>query len=507
MNRYGGERFKRGLWHFGLGKVVSAISGFFAMVLVVRLLSITEFAQYSVLISLVEIFTAFSALGLSHALLRYVPELYAKHYKVALREFVLNAFLIRTGALLLIVGICYLWAKPLAASIGIGNFVLGLKLYLYVVLLRTTTHFLSQVLESTLHQGYTQLAFTLSAVMRLVGMLYLSQTGNAGLIEVIWVEIWSDLLGLVIILAGLVHVIWRVIADTETPLDDKHWLKNNLQQIIHLAKTGYAQHIIGLPFGSNTNRLAGGYLFNNQMMASFGFAQSFYEYIKRYLPAQLLVGLIRPIVVARFSEKKDFSAAAATCQHVVLINMAIISAIFILLAVGGVPILQWISAGKYGVDALWVLVTLMLVLVLETHRLILEMLVQTVERYAILIPSNFILALSILPAILLFRYLGALGFPLMNALALLFCNAWVKRKLALEGYILKHDMRAIMQLLGLIFILSVVGLTLNTLKLHWVLSTIVVQLLFIVGVWRLFGDIFKAFLADMLGRKTDILER
>ena len=99
-SRYGGKRVKKGLTHFVLGKAVSAICGFLAMVLVIRLLPVQAFAHYSVLVSLIEIFTAFSALGLSHALVRYVPELYAKHYKIALKDFVFRAFLLRTALLL-----------------------------------------------------------------------------------------------------------------------------------------------------------------------------------------------------------------------------------------------------------------------------------------------------------------------------------------------------------------------------------------------------------------------
>ena len=395
INRYGGERFKTGLWHFGLGKVVSAISGFFAMVIIVRLLPISEFAHYSVLTSLLEIFTAFSALGLSHALLRYVPHLYAKHYKFALKKFVLNAVFLRTSVLLLIIGLSYIWVEPFARMINMATFIQALKLYLIVVLLRTTAHFLSQVMESTLHQSIVQVSFSLAAILRLAGMFYLTQHEGAGLIEVIWVEILSDCVSLSILSFGVINLLLKNNLNSPQPLDDTTWLKTNFGQIKHLALTGYAQHIVGLPFGSNTNRLVGGYLFASQTMANFGYSQLFYEYIKRYLPAQLLVGLIRPVVIARFSHGRNFAAAAKTCESVVFVNIAIIGAILTALIVGGEQILLLISAGKYGMDALWVLIALMFVLTFETHRLILEMLVQTVERYAILISSNILLAFSI----------------------------------------------------------------------------------------------------------------
>ena len=505
INRYGGERFKTGLWHFGLGKIISAISGFFAMVLIVRLLRISEFAHYSVLTSLVEIFTAFSALGLSHALLRYVPQLYAKHYKFALKKFVLNAVFLRTGVLLLIIGMAYIWVEPFASIINMASFIYALKLYLIVVVLRTTAHFLSQVMESTLHQSIVQVSFSVAALLRLVGMLYLTQLQGAGLLGVIWVEILSDLVSLFILSVGVINLLRKKNLSSNPPQDDKTWLKTHFQQIKHLAMTGYAQHIVGLPFGSNTNRLVGGYLFPSQTMANFGYAQLFYEYIKRYLPAQLLVGLIRPVLIARFSHGRNFAAAAKTCESVVFVNIAIIGAILTALIVGGEQILLLISAGKYGLDALWVLIALMFVLTFETHRLILEMLVQTVERYAILIPSNIILALSIVPAILFFPQFGAIGFPIMNAVTLLACNFLVKKKLASEGYLIASDLHSIYRLSALTITASIIGCLLEFNGLNWIFATILSVSIFSITVWVIFNKRIKGLVYDLLGKETDIV--
>jgi len=385
--------------------------------------------------------------------------------------------------------------------IGLNDFVEVFKVFLLVVVFRTTSHFISQILESTLHQGISQFAFAVTSVFRLVGMFYLMQLDNAGLLEVIWVEVIADALGMLVMIGGVVNVIWRTAQDQASPADDDAWVMKNLRQIANLAVSGYVQHIIGMPFGSNANRLVGGHLFSNPVMANFGFAQSLYEYIKRYLPAQLLVGLIRPVVVARFSEKRDFLAAAATCERVVLLNMAIIFGIFSALAVGGRELLIWVSAGKYGLDALWVLIALLAVLALETHRLILEMLVQTVERYAILIPSNALLSLSILPAILFFPYLGAVGFPLINAVALICSNLWVKRQLAAEGYVIANKWLASIQLFYLMLMATILGKVLIYVGLHWFVSMTIAEVMFLIGSWWLCGQELKSFFSDLMGKK------
>jgi O-antigen/teichoic acid export membrane protein len=500
--RYGAERVRRGIGHFILGKGISATGGFLAMVLVVRLLSVDAFADYSVFVALVEVFTAFSGLGLAHALLRYVPELYAKHYRIALREFVLGAFALRTGVLLLAIGAVYLLASPVAGFLGAGDSYQAMRLFLLVVLFRTSSHFLSQILESTLHQGVTQMAFSVASVSRLLGMVYLMMTGTATLTSVIWAEVISELLCVILMLRGIVNVVVEGAAEAPRPDDDSQWLRRNLRQIARFSVQGYTQHVVGLPFGGNTNRMVGGHMFAPSAMANYGFAQSLYEYTKRYLPAQLLIGLIRPIVVARFSEKRNFSAAAGTCERIILVNMLFIGMIFSALLVGGDAALSWVSGGKYGTEALIILVGLLVVLTLETHRLILELLVQTVERYSILIRPNLFLALSVLPAIYLYRYIGIIAFPASNAVALAFSNLWVKRQLLKESYVYRAQHGTTLQICAMVLAGALLGNALYHAGLPWYVAMAVSELVFLLSAWKFHWQDLKSLAADLMGRKT-----
>lgn len=498
--RYGKERVSRGLLHFAAGKALSATCGFLAMVLVVRLLSVQDFANYSVLVALIEVATAISGLGISHALLRYVPELYAKHYVVALRRFVASAVTLRLSCLLLVVGIAWALAPAGAPLIGMAGAIGAAKLYLLIVVIRTSSHFLSQILESTLHQGVAQIGFSLAAFGRLVGMLYLLHVGEAGLVEVIWVEIFSDLVCLAVMLIGAVRVIWERVA-LQPPGDDRHWLDQNTPQIVRFALSGYLQHLVGLPFGGNTNRLVGGTLFSDITMANFGFAHSLYEYVKRYLPAQLLVGLVRPVVVARFSDKRDFSGAASTCEGISLINAALIGGMTSLLVVGGPEALIWVSNGKYGGEAAMLLGALLAVVFLETRRLMLEMLVQTVERYELLIPSNLLLSASIVPAVIAFPHAGAVGFPLINAVALALSNFWVQRRLAGLGFRYTSRWGPVLKVAALCGLTAILGKGLIVFGTHWSIAAALTLAIYSLGTWRLCKRDFRSFFSDLIDNR------
>lgn len=502
--RYSGAHFKRGFINFIFGKALSAISGFLAMVLIVRALTVPEFASYSVLVSLVEVFSAISALGLAHALLRYVPELYAKHYKIALQNFISSSILIRSIVLIISVLVFYTWSKIFAEFIGLQSFLTVFKIYLIVVFLRTSSNFVSVIIDSTLHQGYSQFGYAINSISRLLGVMYLIKFEQAKLYNVVVVEILSEAIGLAVLMVGLIRVIWLTKSESPAPEDDGLWLKNNLSLIRNFAINGYLQHLAGLPFGSNTNRLVGGGLFGSHIMASFGFATTLYEYVKRYLPAQLLVGLIRPVIVARFSTSGDFESIAKTCDRIIHINLILIGSILAILFVGGSEILSLISANKYGIDALLVLIALMFVLALESHRLVLEMLVHTVNKYQILIFTNFLLSLSVIPAFLLFPYLGAVGFPVINGIALLFSNFWVKKQLSKLNYETGKQWFSFLQTSFFVLISVLIGNFLKQFSNNIFIVIFMTECAFVGLTLYTNFSVFKDFISDMTGRSNRV---
>lgn len=355
MNVYGRDRVRRGLQHFLIGKIVSAVAGFIAMVLVVRALPVPEFAAYSVLVALIEVFTALSGMGLSHVILRYVPELFNAGRLASLRQVVAVALGLRSAVLVGLLLLTLLLAQPLADLLGLADMVSAFRLFLLVVGLRSTSHFLSQILESTLNQGISQLGFSASAVARCVGMFWLLQTGGANLVNVIALEAMCDAVACVILLVGVSKVlIYKQIVSRADAAADS-WAGQHRSQMARFAVSAYLQHLATLPYGGNTNRLVGGAMFGDRLMASFGFALSLYEYAKRYLPTQLLIGLLRPVVVARFTADRDFGAVARLCEQSFQINLVVLLGAMTGLAVAGPELLGLVSAGKYGTESavLW----------------------------------------------------------------------------------------------------------------------------------------------------------
>jgi len=499
--RFGQDRVKRGIVLFLAGKVLTAVAGLGAIILIVRGLSIAEFASYSVLVALVEVFTAVSSLGLAHVVLRYVPELYATHRSSSLRTVVFITFGIRTAVLLAALLLAYGLSSTLAGWINLETVQQAFNFFLVVVALRATSHFLSQILESALHQGYAQLAFSVSSVGRFAGMVWLLRDGHVSLMDVIVLEALCDGAACVILMAGLAKVLANDKADASTSTDDEAWWPRQRGTVGRFAVSAYLQHLATLPFGGNTNRLLGGAMFGDKLMASFGFALSIYEYIKRYLPTQLLIGLIRPVVVARFTINRSFEAAGQLCDRALHVNLMVIFGFMALLLVGGKEAMLLISAQKYGPESVWLLFALLVFLIFETERVILEVLTQTVEQYRLMIPSNLFLSSSVVLGILGFSQFGALAFPLANAFALALANAWLARKLQAMGYHYVRDWRVPAVSMGIFISASAVGLLLRWTGMHWLMSTVITASIFSAGVFFLQRADLVLFVQELVGRK------
>lgn len=500
--RFGQDRVKRGIVHFLLGKVLSAAAGLAAVLLIVRGLSVADFASYSVLIALVEVFTAVSGLGLAHVVLRYVPELYATHRARSLRTVIFTTTGIRTAVLLGALLLAFGFSSILAQWLNLGTVQQAFELFLVVVALRSTSHFLSQILESALHQGFAQLAFSTAAVGRFLGMIWLLQDGHVSLIEVITLESLCDAASCVILMTGLAKVLVSDKAGKDTNDDDATWWPQHRSDVSKFAVSAYLQHLATLPFGGNTNRLVGGVMFGDKLMASFGFALSLYEYIKRYLPTQLLIGLIRPVVVARFAVNRSFSAAGQLCDRALHINLIVIFGVMTLLLVVGQETVLIMSAQKYGAESVWLLVALLFLLALETQRVILELLTQTVSQYRLMIPSNLFLSSSVLLGIVAFPLFGALAFPLANALALALANAWLANRLRGIGHHYIRQWRGPAQTACILAVASVTGLLLKWAGAHWVISGVIAGGLYAALVYFLQRSDVVRFIRELVGSNS-----
>lgn len=418
MNRdspYGLQRVRRSLIHFFLGKGISSVAGFAYFLLVVRLLPIAEFATYSVLLALVDILAAVTGFGLLQVLLRYVPELHALHQNRTLAKLVYWVLSLRSlilfGAVLLI----YLAAGKFATWVGLAGWEGAFKAYLLVVGLRVTANCCIRLLESMLLQGLSQLASTLTTVSKLllVILLYSLHNDLVSLPQLIAIEATAEAGGLILLLFAIVRSLRRSIKQ-DSAGDSARWIRDNFHRMLKFGAAGYGQHLALIPGGSSASRLLVGRLFDTPVVAVFGFAQSVIDFVLRYLPGKLLLGMVRPVILARYASSHNFDDLSKSINLVFKVDCSVLGFGIILLAVAGDPISSLLSSGKYAGMAGNLILALLVAVLLDSLINLLWLSLEALEKNRVMLLTNILLSSSIL-----------LIFPLAS-IAGPFAVAWAK---------------------------------------------------------------------------------
>ncbi len=184
------------------------------------------------------------------------------------------------------------------------------------------------------------------------------------------------------------------------------------------------------------------------------------------------------------------------------INLMVIFGAIAVLLVAGRESMLLISAQKYGEESVWLLIALLGFLALETQRVILELLTQTVEQYRLMIPSNLFLSSSVVLGIAGFPLLGALAFPLTNSLALAMANGWLAWRLHGIGHHYTWRWRGPALSAGILVVASAAGLLLKWAGGHWLVAGAITVAVYSALIYHLQRTDVMLFIRELVGSKT-----
>jgi O-antigen/teichoic acid export membrane protein len=241
-----------------------------------------------------------------------------------------------------------------------------------------------------------------------------------------------------------------------------------------------------MPFSGVVNRLVIGSQMATPQVALFGFAQSIFDLMQRYLPAQLFSGLVRPVMAARFSVNRRFEEVATICNLNLNVNLVLIGLAATVIAAGGSEMLLWVSRDKYGDSAVALLLLMCVLVALESWRHVLDQLSHTVERYGFLVFSNGMLGASLIVGIALLPRLGIFALPAANCVALVVANLMVIWWLRRTGYPFRQSVGQNFAILASAGIAIGVGLSLPMVLHHWLPRVLVAALVYCLAIWLAF---------------------
>jgi len=343
-SHYGLQALKRSLFHFVLGKGVSAAAAFAVLIVTIRQLTTAEFAVYTSMHAMVLMVGLLSSFGTNAVLMRFLPELRSAGNVRAMYHLLFYGITARGLSYAVIALLLFAFAGPICAALNLDQWLGVVRWYCLVGFLRINGTFVGGALESLLWQRETQYSAALSGLCKLAIVGIVVWLGGMDLRALVAIEIVTELLLLGLLLGAAVRK-WR--RDEERNLGDQDVLKTNRQRFNRFAFWNYVQNLTSVGYGSAPNRLFATYFLPREMVAIFGVIDRFVDYIRRYEPLRIFVGLVRPVFNSRFSQGRDFARIVAKANFLFRVNLLVLVAPMVILAVCGGELFDWLTAGKY----------------------------------------------------------------------------------------------------------------------------------------------------------------
>lgn len=338
MNLFSGARFRSSLRHFLLGRVSQGLVSLAFTLLAVRLMPITEYGGYLVVLGLVDLLGPVSSLGVVQVSQQFLPEMAAQGTVAQFRRFVRRLRVARWLLQLLAAAALYLGWEWGASALGFEAATsIPAALPCLVVVAVLAAEFVESMLEALLEQKSAQLLRLAYAVARLAGLLVLAQLGNLRLTTLLWVDacaaIGCWLAAEIVLRRRLAHIVpsgQRVF--TRAEVMRYGWHSATAQLLNSLSTAGAARLVVARVLGLDA-------------AGQFGFMQSLVGQLNRLLPSVLLVNLIRPMLIsARLKGEKQRVADA--CGLLWKSNLLLVWPLVPLVYLGGDALVSQLSGNR-----------------------------------------------------------------------------------------------------------------------------------------------------------------
>jgi O-antigen/teichoic acid export membrane protein len=157
---------------------------------------------------------------------------------------------------------------------------------------------------------------------------------------------WMELAASVI--ATSLSAFWMLRHISELKLiANTAWQTPSTKQILITARAMQASFLLTLVTSQQAFMLIVNAFLGLQAAAIFGFARNLNDFLRRYLPAELLMGLIRPKLIADFTQHHDMERLVRHALFTWKLSLAVLAPALGFFIISGEQLASLISANKY----------------------------------------------------------------------------------------------------------------------------------------------------------------
>lgn len=481
VNYYGIARVRRSLIHFVTGKSASAIASLLVVVITIRELEVSEYAVFVTLQAMVIMVRTLTSFGVNAVLLRYLPDLRVVGNNRATYAMMFGGIAARALMYILpMAPVLYFASEPLARLLNLGEWAWLLGWYMMTVgLLRVTATFAGWAMESLLWQKQAQYSIAIAMLLKLAGVAALIHLGRFDLYNFVWLELVTESLSLVLLMAAA-FVSWR--RDPHRHDGTLATLREDAPRYLRFSFWAYLFNLTTVLHGSAPNRLIVSHYLGTASTALFGAVDRLIQYVKQYEPVKLLIGLVRPVFNAQYQSPDDFDKILRFADGIFRFNLIILIAPLLPFAVAGEALFEFITAGKYA-GAAPLFLGFYFVLALGSFMLVLELIVKAVELNSVFTISNILMSGSVLIAIPFLPTVGLWALVAANSFGYIAATVVVMAYLARKGFGVRLRWDLIARIIGALVAATIAGRLVIYLGAHFMIGIAVTYAVYAAASW------------------------
>ena len=438
---YNAGRVRRSLAYYLSGRGVTAIASMLVPLLLVRSMTVGDYARYTAYSGLLIVLMTLSNLGIERVVPRYLPELRnagAEDELCLTSRFltIVRASLLFLVLILLLLGYGYVakWFNLAVDTKAKWAFVL------YAFSFGMSMYF-ARTLQALMLQKEAAIGVAFEWFLKLAVLsVLLFCSGRISLHAAILLQGGTAAVGAIYMFCKLQLHLGRPrkVAKSEILL--------NRKQVVRTGLENYFWVLSGMYTGPPVVKLISSSLFSPALTAALGFAYAVTGVVQRYMPSVLLLNIIEPAIMAKFSGNRDFRLLNHYISIVFKFNLFVLLPVAIWFPVNGAPLVELVTKGKYP-ESVWMISALLIVLILQSHTMMMQLTCNAVEKSNILLQSN-IWAMVLLPVAAVAIYIYGLPGLFLSLLAIMiFRNLYCVKMLRRNGYCYRLDFKRIINII------------------------------------------------------------
>lgn len=341
---YSGEALRRSGLHFLSGRAISGLLSFAVLLTLVRILPARDYGVYATLLAWMELSVAIAGLGIPWIGSRFIPE-YRLHASGALLSRFCGRLLSWVSASLALTVLLMGTILPYyLRQADLEAYVPAALLFLIAILSDGLTRLATgSVLDPLMQQKLIRTVVALRQACFLSGLLVLVATHpTVALMQVVIVEVVAAVISVAVLLFGL----RRHLAATLERAGSSGWTAPTTHTMWRAGLPMYGSYLLTLLYSPQLLITLVTRMLGAEAAAVFGFLRALYGQAAKYLPATLLMSLLRPRLIAGYMTNGDAEELNRSANLAGKISLFVLMPLIAYIAATGESLVGWLSGGR-----------------------------------------------------------------------------------------------------------------------------------------------------------------